>query len=343
MAREPTFHGAWYRILLEGFDALGLHPGELSRAAGIDPETTREPDVRIPQSAVVRLWLEAAARLQDPDLGLHLGEKIRPRAGNVVQYLAMSSRTLRQGLERLARYQRIVSTESRLRLEQRGAAGFLRIEFGTPEFPEGRHQTEQLCVRLLNFSRWITNRDFDFLEVHFRHPRPNSISEHERIFRCPLHFDAEVTGLAIAGEDLDRPSVHADAELAKAHERWASRHLWDLERGHTVRELKESMLPVLEKGPLDLAAAAGRLSLSPRTLQRRLGEEGTSYREVLDTLRREVALDQLEQDGASIEEIAYLAGFADARAFYRAFKRWTGRTPAEYRAEAARRGTRDAR
>jgi len=337
MGQEPTTSITHIRVLLTTLEEAGVDVTELCRSCGIDLATLEDSDLRIPRSRVLQLWREVARRLPDPHLGLHLGERVRPRATNVVTYLAMSSRTLREGLERLIRYQRIISGGARLQLRDEGARTLIRLEFGSQELPATRDEIDFWAVVLLKFSRWITDLDIALPEVRFRYPRPADTSEHERIFGCRPRFQAGESGLLMAAADLSRPSIHANPEIARTHEQFAEEYLAGLDDASTTRKLRELLVTLLERGPLDLPTAASRLNLSARTLQRRLRHEDTSYREVIDDLRRDVALNQLRRTDTPIEEITYLIGFSELSPFYRAFRRWTGQTPVEYRSTTSER------
>ena len=189
-------------------------------------------------------------------------------------------------------------------------------------------------LSIAKYSAFITDLELDLLEVHFRHTGPADVSEHERLFGIRPHFGTENNGLRIASSQLDRRSVHANEEIARAHQAFADEYLSSLDAAATTRRLRELLVSVVEKGPLDLQDAARQLHISSRTLQRRLADEDTSYREVVDELRRDIAFDQLRRTDAPIQEVAYLTGFSALSPFYRAFRRWTGGTPAEYRAAA---------
>jgi AraC-like DNA-binding protein len=337
MREEPTSSITYICVFLRTLEDAGVDAVELCRACGIDPRILEDPRARIPRSRVLQLWREAACQLPGPHLGLHLGERVRARATGVVAYLAMSSRTLREALERLIRYQRIIDRGNRLQLRDEGAQTFIRIEFGSDELPTTRDEIEYVTVLLMKYGRWIADFEVAPLEVRFSHRKPDDTSEHERIFGCRPRFDAGESGLLIASAELDRPSIHASPEIARAHEQFANEYLAVLDDSSIRRQLRELLSTVLERGPLDLQAAASRLHIGVRTLQRRLRDEGTSYREVVDELRRDIALSQLRKSDAPIEEITYLIGFSELSPFYRAFRRWTGQTPVEYRATASER------
>jgi AraC-like DNA-binding protein len=337
MQHEPTCSTSHIRALLQTLEDAGLDTGDVCRACGIKAAILEEVNARIPRSQWLRLWRQTARRLPDSHLGIYLGERARPRAANVVTYLAMSSRTLREALERFIRYQRVLDEGSCVQLNDEGALTFICLQFGSRELPATRDEIEYWAVLLLKYARWIADFDLVLQEVRFSHPAPDDTSEHERIFGCRLRFDAAESGLLIASTELDHPSLHANPEVARTHERFADDCLARLDDCSVERQLRQLLAAVLEQGLLDLQAAAAALHVGVRTLQRRLRDEGTSYRQVVDELRRDVAVSRLTGTDAPIEEITYLTGFSELSPFYRAFRRWTGKTPVEYRAAASER------
>jgi len=322
---------AWTKLLLDAIAQTGLDPKRLCEAADIDFSVFQDHEARIPTDKITRLWDEAAKQSQDPNIGLHVGEKLKPRAVNVVSYLLLSSPTVREGLERVIRYSQLATEALIISLEDQDDLCELQFDLVGGQQPRSRHPYEYLGVLLMKFSQWITDREFKAVETRFRHPQPADISEHQRIFRSPLLFSSDVNCLVVQRELLERPSVHADPDIFRLHEEFAKRHLAGLEDHSTVRQVKMHLASLLERGPRDLDSIAQRLNTSPRTLQRRLSEENTTFQDVLDDIRKDVCMDHLENTSMPVAEVAYLAGFADPSTFYRAFKRWTGMTPLEFR------------
>jgi AraC-like DNA-binding protein len=150
-----------------------------------------------------------------------------------------------------------------------------------------------------------------------------------------VRFSAGENGLRLPVAELETPCVRADPALLAVLDRYAAERVERAPRSDSVADRgRAALAEELRAGEPSAATLAARLKMSVRTLNRSLGAEGTSYRRILDQLRRELAIHHLADDRLTIAEVAFLLGFSELSAFYRAFKRWTGRTPAELRGRA---------
>jgi AraC-like DNA-binding protein len=185
---------------------------------------------------------------------------------------------------------------------------------------------------MLNAARAMTSRDLIPREVLFRHGAPPDTRAHEAFFRSPLRFDAPADEIRFDPSLLDAPLVQADAALAAYFQHHVDALLRRLAPPESVAGRLAAVLATeTRSGPPTLEAAAKRLGTSSRTLRRRLKDEGTSFHEVLDRARLELAKRYLKDPRMPLGEIGFLLGFSEPSAFHRAFKRWTGTTPLEHR------------
>src|SRR5262249_43450246 len=170
------------------------------------------------------------------------------------------------------------------------------------------------------------------LQIRFPHAAPSDLSEHRRVFGCPLEFGSKCSELVFSREVLDLTMVKADADLQAILDAQVLAALEQLPRVEATTETVRRHLPAeLCHGPPTLEQIAPRMNMSPRTLHRRLDEESTSFRQILAEVRRELATRHLSERRLAIGEIAFLLGFSEPSAFHRAFKRWTGYAPLAYR------------
>lgn len=324
-----------------GFAAKsGVPPPELFRAAALDPALLAAPDADLLHSEELGLWDQAARLTGDRDFGLHLAEWLVgfPKEHfDVLAFAARSCATLGDNYRRVARYIRLIHDGIYLALDDDDEPGLVRLVHGHYQEPREppRHPVEgQLALALLQGRRAI-GEEFSPRAVRFRHARPDRVSEHERIFRAPVHYDCPRNELVLDRTVLERPQRHADARLLAMVERQLESLLSDLPDNHRFLAVVErTIMEALPDGEPEIAAIAGKLHMSPRSLQRRLRSEGTSFAESLSALRHDHALRYLRDQRISIGEVGFLLGFLEMSSFYRAFKRWTGSTPAAYRRRA---------
>jgi AraC-like DNA-binding protein len=167
--------------------------------------------------------------------------------------------------------------------------------------------------------------------VHFSHPRHADQREYERVFGCPVKFEMPDVGIFFDRKLMDLPSAHHEPELLQLHERLASEQMARLEKQDLVFQVSRLVAELLESGHANLEEVAARLGIKPRQLRTRLADAGTNFNQLVAEYRCKLAKRLLAGTDENIDEIVYLTGFSEPSTFYRAFKRWVGMTPIEYR------------
>ncbi len=322
-------------ILSKTSNRYGLEREELMRLAGFSQTELDDPDSRVPLSKIWTLWRVVIDRVDDPALGLHVGIETEVREVGLVGYAAYHSRTLTAALDRIARYSRIVNEALVLHMVDEGDRGKLFVE-KAPRLDALRHPVDGRMASLTAVARELTGVDIAPLEVRLPYPVPSDASEHRRIFRCPVLFDQPESVLVFGRVDLDRPVVHADETLSGYLDKLAEDSLESLSESTTFKQrVRRAIWSELSGGKPNVRQIAMQLGVSPRTLQRRLEEENTSFAAELDSLRHEMASRLLLDRNLAVYEVAFLLGYSEPSTFYRAFRRWKRVSPHEYRQSTA--------
>jgi len=320
------------RALLEACERIGLDTASILAAAGVERQILEDPDARLSNAQAGALWRRAFELSQDPDLALHAVENLPAGAYRALEYLAWNAPTVGEALSKVSHYFPIINSALRLSVAAGPDEATLRVE--APSHPGllTRPYAEYTLAAVYLRTRAFSEEPYRLRRVEFFHPRPDRVSEHERVFGCPVFFGSDACQLVISREIWDAPRRGSDPSLfvvLDAHARLLLSRLPE-DASHAGR-VREALRAELRGGDPRIGAIARRLGLSPRTLQRRLREEGVVFNELFDAMLWTTARAYLRQPDLSAAEIAYLLGFSSQSAFNRAFKRWSGTTPTEFR------------
>ncbi|MEP7300520.1 MAG: AraC family transcriptional regulator [Caldimonas sp.] len=328
-----TSSGAWVKGVADMFAAEGLAVEDLFDLAGLDFATLNDPAMRFLIDDVSLLWELAVARSGKATLGL--SRELTLTFGNfdVVAYAMLTCQTLLEGLERLARYMNVVSDAATFVLTPAAGGCWLELGHLGGERPVPRQRVEFGMLTVLTHCSWITGRDVQALAVEFVYPDPPDPRSHVEGFRCPLRFGQGANRALLRTADLALPLSGRNATLATVHEELAERRLDALQGARTSHLVRELIAARAAGSGLSREGVAAALNISSRTLQRRLEEEGTSFLQLRDDTRRELAQRYLREPGSSsLSRVAELLGFEDQSNLFRACKRWFGESPGRYRA-----------
>lgn len=311
--------------------AAGVDPGPLLREVGIHPGQLGAPHARFPDECVQALWLRAPEVAGDPDFGLSAARLYQRGLFWILDELVASAETLGDALERGSRHLRLLHDAAELRLSQVGPLAQLEL-LPDSTAPVARAQMEFFVACLVLVTRRLTGAHEHPRELHFRHARPASTAQLETFFDCPLSFGAARTLVVFPHAWLTAPILSADAAQRSSLERDASHWLRTLgSMQDLTTRVRLQIAQALADSEPQLSAVAKRLAMSGRTLRRRLEAHGTSFSALVDTVRQRYAARYLMQPDESLEAIAQHLGFTHPEAFFKAHKRWTGRTPSELR------------
>ena len=320
----------WVRSIVRAAEACGVQAADLFEAVGLSPDALAGTFGFIPLSKTVEIWRAAEQLSGDEYFGLRMGERVRPSYLSIVAYTMMNCGNFIEALAQAQRYQRLISEGGRveLRLESPYASIVYLPESGDVHF--SRHQIEAVLVVIIGFARWLIGEEVKPLEVRFVHPEPAGTAEHGRIFGCPLVFGAQENAIVLERQWLEVPLPDSDPALLKIHRMQADQRLHEMD----ALSLPEKIMAILEAGghfEWTRDHMARRLSMSRRTLQRKLAQDGTTFQMLYDNYRHRAALTLLRDEEVSCAEVGILLGFSEPSTFYRAFKRWEKMTPGDYR------------
>lgn len=328
---EATTLASWTRALRRQLDALGLDSAALCAAAGLDLALMDDPNARYPLSATTRLWQLAVEASNDPAIGLRVSRFVSPTTFHALGYALVASDNLREVFERIVRYHQVVSdvlipilehAEDRYRFR------LLTRYDGQAPAAEAIDAFASIYVRTC---RNRLGRHYAPLSVSLTRQRPADPTPWQSVFRAPITFDAEENCLEFALADFECHLDDANPELAQHNEAVLEKTLGMLQPLTWERRVRNAVEARLPQGVPSAEDIAHGLNLSLRSLQRHLADEGCRYDSLLDECRQNLALSYLRDPHSSLSEIGYRLGFADASSFNRAFKRWTGLSPGQFR------------
>ncbi|MBW2313677.1 MAG: AraC family transcriptional regulator [Deltaproteobacteria bacterium] len=309
----------------EGFDLKAL----LARV-GIPRTVLEDTKARFPKDQLEALWRVASEVSGDPAVALRVSTMVKTNTLGIIGYLASVSESGRTAFELVKGLTPLLWEDFECELESEGDLAFIRCGTGTD--PGASRFTSEYAIGVtITMSRAFGATRVGPLEARFSYPAPEHADEYERILRVPVRFDAGEDGVLLPISMMDSLNPSADAALRLLLERYAADQLASIPTragfGQRVRTCILSMLP---QGSVTADTVAAQFSMSNRTLRRRLRDEATSYQEIFDDVRVELARHYLTKERRGIDDVAFLLGFSDPSAFTKAFRRWTGKTPADF-------------
>jgi AraC-like DNA-binding protein len=320
------------RQYLEVVSERGVPRERFLAAAGIEPARLDDPDGRLNIDELNRIQEAALAVTGNPALGIHMGERASAPAYDVIGHLGTHAPTLRDCIEGLIRFSRIVS-DARPTLEERSDVATILFRFvGPPDSPPVRLRAEKAAVGCVRVLRAYCGESATPREALFQHASPPYRAEYTRFFGGLERFAQPITALRFDRALLSREAVHKNPRLSTILTTEAERIVARLERHVTCADRVRDLLMAQGAGDAaSMAAAARRLGMSARSLRRRLASEGVTYPKIVEEMHVARAKRLLGELDRSVYQVAYELGFSDPSAFHRAFRRWTGMTPMQYR------------
>ncbi len=314
---------------IEALSDLGVPQALLYDVVGIDGATL-ESGVRVPVADVRRLFAVTERRTGDHLAGLHAAERVEFRGP--LGYLLMSCPKLRRGLELYTRLSTVAVDRQRMVLEERGGIAGIRfdLDVGTPR--ENRHLMDYIMMGTVRTLRRAAP-EFRLLDVRTRHAAAGAAAEAARAFGCPVRFGQPEYRVSFPSGILDARSRMSNPLIGEQLERSVT----SLTSGSPTSDLRARVEAAVRAGLAggrrpDVAIVARRLHMSRRTLQRRLDEGDLTFSAVRDGVLREIAEAELRGSILAVKEIAASVGFTDVATFSKAFRRWAGCSPSDFRA-----------
>jgi len=313
----------------------GYSTDEFIRYADFDAGLLQDPEARISGEMLVHLTHAAAAYTQDDHFGLHQGQLTEVADLGVLGYVMMHAATIADALEAYRRYNVILCSGFNLEWQERGDELLIRLYAQSPSSPMSRHCVEDMASSVYGLIGRLSNRRVPLRDIRFKHAAPADESAYVPVFGRVPRFDCDDNRFAMSKDVLQYPILYSDARMRGVFEAIADEIRDKLTKGRTLaNEVAQWMMKRMPAAFPTLQETAAAFLMSARSLQAKLQEERTSYKELAIHVRKELAIRYLRQQQYSVGDIAYLLHYSEPSVFQSAFKKWTGMTPGQYRHQA---------
>lgn len=324
-----TSIASWSLALAKGLQAYGIDPVSVFATAGIDLTSVESPCSRFPVSCVQKVWRYAYENT-DEFFGITVSQFLNPASFHALGFGLYASSTLKEMLERLIRYRCVVSHKFFAELLTEG--NYYVLTTADERIIKTNVTHDTLFGFILTLARQTSQPDFKPVKVTIGRTPTRSTARLLEFLAAPTEFDSPASSMIFTKEDLEMPLRCGNQDLAAKQDQLVEHYIAELGLiSEYMLRVKTEIACLLEKGEVSLHAVAENLHVTARTLQRRLKDENSSYNDLLDKIRFDLAMDYVKDTRISATQIAFKLGFNDSGSFARHFKRWTGQSFSSYR------------
>ena len=331
----PTVTGFAVKCAIAALRGRGADPGPLLRRAGLAESDLDASRRRLSATAQADFLEYAALTLNDPVFGLHLAEQSNPREVGLLFYAMSAAENVSDALKLLMHYCRIVNESVRLKLVRKPDGLIVEPGFFGVSRHRMRQNAEFQFAIVVKSIREMAGRNVCPTRVACAHARAADVKELESFFGCVVDFAAPMDQIAFSNETLALPLVTEDPHLLETLRPFCEEaaRARNAAQGSMRSAVENEIQRLLPHGRARVESITRALGVSPRTLARRLADEGTNFTDVVDSVRRSLANQYLHESSFTLGQIGWLLGYEGATSFHHAFRRWTGRSPSLARSD----------
>lgn len=329
-----TYSAPAVSITLKIIESYDIDPEPLLRKLQIDPVRIEDPNARFNYTKIDQLWLEAVTLADDPSFGLRAAKYWHPSQMGALGYAWLASSSMHTALNRFARYMSILTEGATLEISEIGDDLSVQLNYKAISKQQPT-RTDSFMAMLLAMCRANCGEDFHPTTIYLTHSEPEDSSEFYALFECSIHFGALENRFNLSKNLADKHLISSNPRLAQLNDQIIIETLAKLDKSHVVEQVKVEILNQLPSGNITDISVAKALYMSLRSFQRKLHTEGTTFKTLLNELRLELARKYLQDSSLPLIEVAFMLGFAEYSSFSRAFKRWTGIAPSDFKTSTA--------
>ncbi len=337
VASQNSSFGPIAVAIYQTLESYGVDAAKVMRDAGVDLAHLKDPTARLDPAVHRRIVEQAVEMTEDLGFGLRFSDFVHPTTFHALGFALLSSSTLRAFCQRWVRYHSFITTTGEVSIDESGADPALVFpsQNQNSDSVVGRVLIDGQIATVLKLIRFMYRPDYVPSRVDLICSEAAGTSAlYKKYLGSNVRFSQAKNAVVFDCADLEARLPAANAELARQNDEAVLNFLAKLDRANVVAQAHAKLIELLPSGDCSKAKVASALHMSVRTLHNRLADAGTTYQQLLDRTRRELAEQYMRQPNISVSEVAYLLGFSDCSNFSRAFHRWTGHSPSDFRDES---------